>query len=848
MLKYFLFIDKMSDMANISATSAHPRIGWCFEALKVGESLELHLFKKKSRGNVELYAPSGNGKSKAPFGQIVKIEFVVKPNSNKIMTEGYQLTNEDNKIGFFEIRLLDMHLKEQNAFTTACGQFKLDKKYQLLSMYLTLLVRSKNFSSHNEDLFYEDGFCKDIDGLQVQDLVKNVGSQEEYKQILKLALENASLSDNSSQPRNRKITQYFSKEPSKKLTKQEFLEKTFEEELNDEVGVEKVHSLAYEGRADIPITNLSVSPFLGLPVNQAKVSGIQRSMLERFNPAGAAITVSPIDGSSVDLKNIGDQKFYVVHGVHSFLAMQNLHAKGLFSALLGVEKDCVLCFVVNLGNQPAGHNYANLRDNEISFKFQTEPSVHLLIYVFNKLKLEYKEKGKAVEVIERIARLMKVQADDLSALRKICVWPDNALRSLVLVLINYEKYNTQDAYEQKRKASMKSGMPLKITKSMFKLIGTCNSQYFEDNVCSVLDNKISLKSLLNSSKKSLEIEKVNTSLLEISKYQTMVALDVQYPEKFTPEVLEKYAGAEVSGRKRNVQGALLQSYFKSVVEKNDKSETLPIVVTEYENIVDVKSEMLEKNDLVIIKLKNFHQEYVQYVIDTAGCSFKDTFAVLILSASGAEQLKVLSMTKAWEEKEGFSVTQIFFEKDAPAKGRFGFVENLDYSVLLGKVHNHGKDMPVLFENMEQTLSTVLDNLCPNNGKIAIVIGPNTDIPDIGQNDDRSWSSATYYGNQMTVKKFKEKLLKESVPVPHIDINATLVQGSPNVTENLEMSEESLNRECRVDQESVKEGKEAVVKDVQNVCDGEAENAMSVYDFEENGSHGSINRQSSTSKY
>ena len=44
-------------------------------------------------------------------------------------------------------------------------------------------------------------------------------------------------------------------------------------------------------------------------------------------------------------------------------------------------------------------------------------------------------------------------------------------------------------------------------------------------------------------------------------------------------------------------------------------------------------------------------------------STKETFAVLFLSSDGKEQLKVLSMVKDWESKEGFSVTQLFFERD-----------------------------------------------------------------------------------------------------------------------------------------------------------------------------------------
>ena len=453
----------------------------------------------------------------------------------------------------------------------------------------------------------------------------------------------------------------------------------------------------------------------------------------------------------------------------------------------------------------------------------------MLLYIFQKLKHDYKDSHRATEAIESISRLMKVSADDLSAVRKLCNWPDEALGGLVSVLIKYEKYSTLDAYEQKSKGSMKSGMPLKVSKAMFRMIGKSSPQYIVENFDSVLQNKISLKTMLEGSQKFLSQEKTNTSLLQLSKFQDVEALDRQFPGKFTHAILEKYAGAQLSGKNKNVQGSLLESYYKSVTGVSGNGDVEPIVIEEYESLLDVRADMLEKNDIVVLQIKEWNQDYVQYIIDTAGVSIKDTFAVLILSSDGKEQLKVLSMVKDWEGKERFSVTQLFFEKDTSAKGKFGFEENIQFSVLLGKVQIHGESVPVLLEDQTSSLSVLLSKLCPSEGKVAVVTGPRAAVPFIQHNADSSWSCVTYYGDTVAVKKLKERFLKEKVG-----------ESGPLECDN---PAEYLNDEKDNPSDEV-EGGDAV-SDRRNV---DSIDPNSVYDFDDETSHHSLTKQSSTSKY
>ena len=60
--------------------------------------------------------------------------------------------------------------------------------------------------------------------------------------------------------------------------------------------------------------------------------------------------VCPIDVSKpVDLKNIKDQKFYVIQKLATFRALENLDQKGKFETLIGHQQGLLMCYVVNPG-------------------------------------------------------------------------------------------------------------------------------------------------------------------------------------------------------------------------------------------------------------------------------------------------------------------------------------------------------------------------------------------------------------------------------------------------------------------------------------------------------------------
>ena len=145
-------------------------------------------------------------------------------------------------------------------------------------------------------------------------------------------------------------------------------------------------------------------------------------------------------------------------------------------------------------------------------------------------------------------------------------------------------------------------------------------------------------------------------------------------------------------------------------------------------------------------------------------------------------------------------------------GELWFTENVQFAVLMGKVQVHGNNIPVLFKNLEDGLSALIERLCPVSGKVCVVIGPKTAAPPIDHSLKRSWSSLIYYGDSAGVIKIKQKFVKERVAVHNIE-------------------DKSIG-EAENDEESTSGEK---------TSDG-------VYDFSDDAQHSSIARQSSTSKF
>ena len=383
-------------------------------------------------------------KYKPSFGAVMKFEIdemISKKDGEcaKVVV----VTNEDNVRHPLRQHLLFMFLKSADPFTQMCQGMIADGRIKELAMYLNFCVRSEGFALHQEQSHTDYGVPLDSVGT---DFPSDADWVKELKEFICLAKQNALVIGDSGdnvqkvnpQMKQKRIQDYYLAEaPPKKMNKRETVEHNFQKECKDAKGLEQNLINKYAGFRKIPLKNLSVSEKLCLPVNEVAVSDLAESMIARFNPALCVLTVTGEDEVFSE-QNL----FSVVDGVHRFKALKLIEAQGKFDQLPGIEEGKVLCFLLTKTGDPAIDNYCNIRSNQQAREQQSEGGLNELVYVFTFLFKFYADSNKALEAIERIAKLKHTGVDDLSSLRKISSWPLEPLEHLVSVLKSHERYQT----------------------------------------------------------------------------------------------------------------------------------------------------------------------------------------------------------------------------------------------------------------------------------------------------------------------------------------------------------------------------------------------------------------------
>ena len=288
-------------------------------------------------------------------------------------------------------------------------------------------------------MFKAEKFSKISVGLK-----REGGSVNELEEFISLAREHA-IVIGANNGRDKVIKQkriqdyYLSEVPVKKMSKSEKVEHNFQTECKDKEGLEQKLVDTFSEFQGISLDKLSVSENLCLPINEVEVIALAESMSARFNPALCVLTVAGEDGEFSDLK-----QYTVLEGVHRFKALKLLDAQKKFEQLPGVTERKVQCFILTATGDPAIDNYCNIRGNDQANQFNTDPDagINELIYVFVFLFKHYADPKKAVEAMERIAKLKHLRAEDLTSLRKISNWPLDILEHLIIVLKKFERFQT----------------------------------------------------------------------------------------------------------------------------------------------------------------------------------------------------------------------------------------------------------------------------------------------------------------------------------------------------------------------------------------------------------------------
>ena len=173
---------------------------------------------------------------------------------------------------------------------------------------------------------------------------------------------------------------------------------------------------------DIPLDKIALSNKIYLPINKVTVKNIIDSMRLRFDPSYLRLVLFPANEASFNTKDIRSNSYHVVQGCHTLLALKALDEKGELTSLPGLHLKKIPSIIINT-TDPALLNYGNSRANDLSAQFAKKPQIQDLIYVFESLQKHYDDTARALEVIIRYAKSLKFGAEDITALRKLSLWP-----------------------------------------------------------------------------------------------------------------------------------------------------------------------------------------------------------------------------------------------------------------------------------------------------------------------------------------------------------------------------------------------------------------------------------------
>ena len=730
----------------------------------------MHIICQRYNGKRGLYtsAPTA-AKSRPTWEPISGCEYLVLNNGKGGPPKKvFQFRNTDGDRAKFRADTMIPLLTEVTPFTQKMAALLVSNP-KLLASYFSLLSFSKKFSNFNSEEYEENGMKKDGSGLVEESLVTLGGSVGDYMDFALAAHEN--VAEVSSMPgvkmspasKKRKLTDYFGKtEQKKKMSKSEVVEDNFRAMVTEEGGLEKSVSSSYVNFQSISLDKLALSPDLFMPIIIAKVDELVESMLARLDPSQLVISVVPSDLARFDKEGC-DDKFWVVHGQHRFEAVKKMDAINQTKAIAGFPQDrSILCYIIRV-SAPSLTNYLNIKSNDIAFEFQTKASNESLFFVYKGLVVGNSDPAESLAVIEKIGHSRRSSPSDLTVYRKVTQWPPAALDSLLSVLEKFMVFQTKDAKARGVKTKIKHREANTLTSAMFKQLGCCSPQFFQERSQAVLENKMSLRELLESSEKFQKVTKCEEKILLCAgNVQNIDTLKDQYPDKFTPEVIEQYTGSEIMGKKRNPLGLKLRSYVKSVLSGNTFEDSVKIEA--YEHCSDLGAKRFDGFDVCVLNVGKKNIECVKCWVDTLCCSLKESYAVFLILESPEYLVDIFVWLDTWKDKPDFQIRQCIFKKDKSAPDPEQFNTNATFVVLFGKINIYtGRQILALNGVIENELKEMVSKVTPPGGKVAYlstgackVIPVHKVLPVV--EDKTSDVEVTYIVTKKEVKRMKKMLL------------------------------------------------------------------------------------------
>ena len=312
---------------------------------------------------------------------------------------------------------------------------------------------------------------------------------------------------------------------------------------------------------------------------------------------------------------------------------------------------------------------------------------------------------------------------------------------------------------------------------MFTKLENCSPEFFSEWHEDVLSIQMSPHDLLNSVKVNLDAN-TEKKVVMCAGVKDIETLKRDFPDKFSKENIQEFVGAEVFGRKRNMQGQRLKNYIKSVQLGKEFNEHVKLEV--FENWTEMNIVKLTSFDVLILNLIKSNMKFVQYWIDSLSqeCRVKDYFSIFLMLESQDDLQIILKHLDFWKDKPDFIIKQVLFRKENTQMGEDRFDENLSFCVLFGKVNIFGGKISAMNDVVGKDLIKVVKCVMPPSGKVGYMSKGDGKVVKIHSNKDADYQ-VVYFVTSNEHPKVQERFLLNA---PASDTSGKQVQVEKKVSQ------------------------------------------------------------------
>ena len=162
------------------AEPVRPRNRWFFVITELAGKFEFSLGYKYADGTISYFSAAGRTAThKVPWDPPVSCEIRVLMRKGK-ECDYFRFLSAKGDNQNLNVKLLNNLFAGGNDFTRRCTAMVIDKKLELLALYISLLVKSKGFTHHREDLHTDTGMRFDGKGINEQNVKEKGGNVEDF--------------------------------------------------------------------------------------------------------------------------------------------------------------------------------------------------------------------------------------------------------------------------------------------------------------------------------------------------------------------------------------------------------------------------------------------------------------------------------------------------------------------------------------------------------------------------------------------------------------------------------------------------------------------------------------------